>query len=578
MATMQQLLVWLKDLSSRRGKDDSDWFNPCRASMKLPPIPKQFESRYPDVSRYFTDSPAHIYEEIPPKEEDRRKREVNANSGDLSGDKPSGKDSNGSHDVDIDNLAFDQAKTFGSYLVVPMKDRLTGTGGAESHVPADHRLSVAATVERPVHPGTTMNRPGHTGGRTDCLDDSCCSRKTSSSDSGVSVENSLDGAHVHCTRCCRPHGMYDGVPFTHHDGEVVERDFARPPRSANTATVRPTLPYRDLLQQHFAVDGDATCSYHRDHVTDESTDSYNDFDFRCGVSVNASPRTRRGQPDMTSTESDGGSSIYPASLSDGDRAGGIHIVTSGSRCGGNNSSDSSNDTYSEYDVRSDDSLFRQPSDYDYFLSRVRHNLTLEAEVQRHIRLSESSDYETNSSAISGDGNDTSDDIVSLTSITSLSGISITDERESRRAPPHTDVANKTRRRSHTAKSEAPPRGRPSVASDAPKQRKTKTVSFADARKTRRTKPVEYYRLPDFPHKAATASAEESDDLDMSEKLSCRATNFQPAGKPVTRKPHDRSENVHSRTATHAKHPPNSQNRLLTDLMRMNHDRQLLVLF
>ncbi|KAK2138690.1 hypothetical protein NP493_7306g00002 [Ridgeia piscesae] len=202
---------------------------------------------------------------------------------------------------------------------------------------------------------------------------------------------------------------------------------------------------------------------------------------------------------MTSAESDGGSSVYPASLSDGDRG----VVTSGGRWG-NNSSDSSNDTYSEKGGQTPPPPSpRQPSDYDYFLSRVRHNLKLEAEVQRHIRLSESSDYETNSSAVSGDGYDTSDDIVSLTSITSLSGISLTDERESRRAcaPPHSD---KSRRRSHAAKTEAPSRGRTCAASDAQKQRKTKTVSFADTKKSRRTKPVEYYRLPDFPHKAVPA--------------------------------------------------------------------------
>ena len=576
MATMQQLLVWLKDLSTRRGKDGNDWFNPCRASMKLPPIPKESEeSRYPDVSRYFTDSPAHIYEEIAPKDESRKV----AKPVDQTSDKPLGKDTSRDHDVDIDNLAFDQAKTFGSYLVVPLKDRLGGAVTITGHsrgAPADSRLSVAASLPagRPAQPGTA-----------DCLDDSCCSRKTSSSDSGVSEEASADGAggehmHVHCTRCCRPHGMYDGVTYTHYDedDDVTARN-PPPLRSGNTATsTRPNFPYQP---RHAA---ETTPNYRHDHVTDESTDSYNEFDFRRGGPVScaiaASPRTRRCQPDMTSAESDGGSSVYPASLSDGDRG----VVTSGGRCG-NNSSDSSNDTYSEYDVRSDDSaltgddsLFRQPSDYDYFLSRVRHNLKLEAEVQRHIRLSESSDYETNSSAVSGDGYDTSDDIVSLTSITSLSGISLTDERESRRAcaPPHAD---KSRRRSHAAKTEAPPRGRTCAASDAQKQRKTKTVSFADTKKSRRTKPVEYYRLPDFPHKAVPASADETDDVDMTEKLSCRATNFHPTtSKPEVRKAHDRSETAHNRQAAHAKQPSNSQNRLLTDLMRMNHDRQLLVLF
>ena len=546
---MQQLLAWLKDLSNRRSKDGGDWLNPCRASMKLPPIPK--ESRCPDVSRYCTDSPAHIYEEIPPQR-DGDNQEENEKTDGLNGDKTSTNDDSSAsreHNVDITNLAFDKAKTFGAYLVVPMKDKLNATGVGVSCVTAEHRLPVAS----------------------DCLNESCCSRKTSTSDSGVSVETSGGSGREHWTQHCRPQGVYDDVPCMDYDDDVIERDLAR---SHNTALGRAMFLHRDHNQERFAVQAENVPTHHRDYVF------YNDLDSRCAISV---PRERiesfrvwRSQSDVPSNESDGGSSIYPTSLSDCDR----RVVTSDRRCCGNsnssNSSDSNNDTFSEYGIHCDDSgiragesLFRRPSEYDYLLSRVRHNFTLGAEVQRHIRSSDSSDYETNSSAFSGD------DIMSLTSITSLSGISSTDDRESR-VRPRTSVATRNRWRTNTTKGEALPRERTSAVSEPPKQRKSSTVNSADSKKTRRTKPVEYYRLPDFPHRTATANAAHTDDI--SEKLSCRATTFHRAGKPETRKTHDRSGSTHARPTAHAKHPPNSQNRLLTDLMRMNHDRQLLVLF
>ena len=550
---MQQLLAWLKDLSSRRSKDGGDWLNPCRASMKLPPIPKEFQSRCPDVSRYCTDSPAHIYEEIP-SHRDGHKLEGNEKTGDLNGDKTSANDDSSEareHDVDITNLAFDKAKTFGAYLVVPMKDKLNATGVGVSCVAAEHRLPVTS----------------------DCLDESCCSRKTSTSDSGVSVDTSggSERGHETCSRHRRRHIVYDDVPCMDYDDDVIERDLAR---SDKTALGRAMFRHRDHNRELFAVQVENVPAHHRDHVF------YNDLDSRCDMSVpcegDESSRMWRSQSDIPSNESSDGSSIYPTSLSDGDRR---LATTSGGICC-SNSSDSNNDTFSEYGVHCDhsgvrggDSAFRRPSEYDYLLSRVRHNFTLGAEVQRHIRSSDSSDYETNSSVFSGDGyDDINADIVSLTSITSLSGISSTDERESR-VRPHTIAANRTRCRGNITKGEAPSRGRPSAVQEPLKQRKSSTVNGVDSKKTRRTKPIEYYRLPDFPHRTATAGAAHTDNI--SERLSCRATTFHRAGKPETRKTHDRAGSAHARPA---KHPPNSQNRLLTDLMRMNHDRQLLVLF
>ena len=298
------------------------------------------------------------------------------------------------------------------------------------------------------------------------------------------------------------------------------------------------------------------------------------------------------------------------------------------------SSDRSNDTFSEYDVAPETHMGVSSQEYNFYLEKVKQNHLIKQEVQRMIKSSESerSDNERN---YHSDSNVLQEDSISLTSVTSLSELSAFPTEDSAgfiRSRIHKPVKSSpknTKRNGHKNQLASP------VDTYVFKmQRARKPIR----KKRKSNKDIEYYKLPEFSNPpamkqhtqesrdrsekssplenkiTATAKLSLSDamgenspkDMDQSgtgtegadtskstDKLSCRVTDFRLADMKRSPSVKDSGKVLYTRStsgestgesgnrssvySSHTQINKNTNNRLLSDLMRMNHDKQLFSL-
>ncbi len=704
----------------------------CRASMKLPPIPREERRQQIALSRTFaTNSPAHIYEEIPYAALHRLNNEEHK----CSDSAAIPKDMYNKDTVDITKLDFEQAQEFGSYLVVPIKGKLLqGQGQGHSTLDVtshtecgdtsaicdtsvtsygsqtsrgewysggdvsssdsgfhsangDHRRLIMGHNHGSIHSeqhrmSVASHDSGHGDEITTPLDThnnhhsnhgqmeyhsnhesmnqhsnhSQMSHQLSHHDNHETTDHHSNhrqgdhhinhghtdesgGRHVHCRKCSRPHGIYHGMLMTgDHNSEndkvqfdvyTLENLNIQDDNSNGTTSA----PHEQRIPQHrlgqlgsaftACVPRSNTAALPRRNgiiTCFRGRASHDNFKQSCDK---VSPRS-------ISESDSGASSVYAYSGSDKELIFLQDFVRSREKLH-HHESDSSNDTFSEYDIRSGEVTPSSTNDeYDYLLSKVRHNFALKQDVQNIIK-SESSEYETSEYQDETDIPDDRSDTNSFTTVTSLSDMSTIDlddgksEKSDASKTDHSDtkVKRKCKKENRSASSD----GNLSNHADSDKGKKTKdsdkqvrgskTMKSAHARTENRkamkkklnqsNKATECYTLPDFPRSALDLTNKEAADFDALDRLSCRATVYIPCSEVSTEEPvtdMKDSDRLSCRATDYKPHsdckgkptgtgnkppqtlPVNKQpgrqrqdhNRLLSDLMKMNHDRQLLVLF
>ena len=575
------------------------------------------------VASLRTDSPAHIYEEIP-----HHLVEPTTGSSESSDEV--------SDSVNVTNFDFAQAKEFGSFLVVPIRSRVKTRTQCLTQLETNNNASEHSAP----HCDTTANIKCH--GMDPGYDTGSCTYPGGGGSSGDSAVADLSHdqhsdflSQAHCGRRRRPHGIFNGVTLSHfgeeldpesvelqtyfnkqmlqqeedngnHDGSVVERFLIVPSRPQFTEDTQ-ELTSNPQDQQANMVDN-AQNNNQSDSLKAEpqqgsdSNDTGNEYDLR------SSDQSSSSQSRPGSYAFDSGSSLYAFSNSSASGGSGTHkghFVRHKPQ-----ESDSSNDTFSEYDLE-------KSPEYEYYLSKVQHNLWFKSDVMRVIRESESSEYETTSDIMSPRCQckvGKSLDDISLTTVTSLSDLSLSDkdnEQTSKQSGGHSHHKESTKCTCdcqnqqfkpvrHKTKTKTRHSGRSRSERKHTKEQTAKTlmeVHVSDVPAWERTdrkgshgshakhsskkrsssrKTAELYCLPDFSQPPA------GNLVDDPERLSCRATDFTPPPVIASPRRHQQSQQNRTVTATdtqsalrHRRAP--QQNRMLSDLMKMNHDR-LLVLF
>lgn len=578
------------------------------------------------VASMRTDSPAHIYEEILLSDSDNENSNEQSSDSDGSNRVDKSGD-NSTEKVNVANLDFNHAKDFGSFLVVPIRSRLQHQSDSLPEENNNKGPDLAVSSPCDIKPPSFPREGGDS-----CLDNVSCtypgdlgsSGDSAIADMSTSHDHSSDTfPHVHCARCRRPHGIFNGVTLSHIDEKTdmenleiqtyfnkqmlqddgdhtVERFLIVPSVSEPEHTdgrVQGGMQHQDILNDNGMKNKETT------QGSDDSNDTCNEYDIRSS-DMSSSSHSRPG-----SYAFDSGSSLYAFSNSDKDllpmKTGMAQLVRRKVQ-----ESDSSNDTFSEYDSH--------PSggEYEYYLSKAEHNLWLKRDVMRVIRESESSEYETTDSQVCQCEclNRRNSDNSSLTTITSLSDLSLSDKDEN-------SVKQKTKKEKHKSEHrECKNCACPSEGHKKSSRHKTKvrtkhkhhnsegrshhkqsrvkeaSASAASAvpawerddgsksafteyknhaqRKSRVTshkKRAELYCLPDFSDNSAPSSSRDSDSL---EKLSCRATDFTPSAPQVSRSNSSRKLALDAKPSVSDRRHPR-QNRILSDLMKMNHDRLLV---
>ena len=639
---------------------------PCRASMKLPPIPRE-EGRHswmPNSRRMFAESPAHIYEEIPwsavetdyedtPDDNANQKKQTDRNTTDTK--------------CDVSNVHSRIARNQGCepYMVVQLNHKHPNSRG-QTHMAAkmdlkDHLVSKSSAEK--------------TGDETrNCVEH-------------LIVDDGLEkyaGNFVQCTKCNRPHGLFDGTQIKHFDehDEVGARDMCTLQRlSVRTRSSGPILNntasgfQRDFTSSKFgpkvrtnprvsernfkftrsasmdlnqsSVSKDATepiitdNSKHLIKVQEsDSADTCNEYDVQTGSDLSCRLSTKSGSTGSNASQrssiaSDSATSNLYGSESSSDSLNSRQVSRERTKL---NESDSSNDTFSEYDIRSSDSYSSSKGmadEYDFYLSKIRQNLILKHDTLRVIRESESSECETSeyqsSSLASSVYTASSHSDVSVMTSQGISDVSncsaFHDNRDVKlkgilknSSKSCSALQNRPKRsiviKEDGVKSKGSYGSNPAVHARKKPNRRKSTGALSST--------LECYTIPDFaydsgstvsdgvrrPNSPADTSAldmsivsnSSGSDSDILDRLSCRATNYKPGTPPLVA-PTTVSSSLGGAVSAFTKVGPSSKvtipkvtasvvtraparahvqtrpqhNKLLTDIMKMNHDRQLLFL-
>lgn len=496
------------------------------------------------------------------------------------------------------------------------------------------------------------------------------------------------GKFSHCKRCNRPHGLYHGVSLCHSEVEDMRQelqylDIAGLDKN-KLRGASPVLSSPSLLQ-NFARRRSAFAKYipastqkvesrncddpdpniekseqgHENQILPENSGM-------CDNKITAESETVINDAykrQSMSAESDYFSSNYNTSQSDTLSRASREYQSQQRVSYVASASDRSNDTFSEYDLKSDSSSLHKREDsgsveYNYYLEKVKQNLEIKQKVQRIIKSSES-ERSDGEKSYHTDSNGLQDDSISLTSVTSLSELSImpTDESSSSfvRSKGSSHHKSNNKGSPKTSKSHSSTiRAHLNVSADAYVS-KMQRVRKPIRKKKKSSKDIEYYKLPNFAgnsssshvadtskgnpkrseisknasfeSKASSVSSKSDreetladkhdssstysvDSVKSSEKLSCRVTdfklsdmkkngdvirrngsfNFKDVSKKLSVRVTSGEQGVHSGDlkvnngnkstvsnsvySSHSQVKNNSNNRLLSDLMRMNHDRQL----
>ena len=643
---------------------------PCRASMKLPPIPRE-EGRHswmPNPRRMFAESPAHIYEEIPwsavetdyedtPDDNANQKKQTDRNTTDSQ--------------CDVSNVSSRIAPNQGCepYLVVQLNHKHPNSRG---------QANMAAKMDLK---DNLMSKSNST------ITDTTPGDNTRTCVEHLIVDDGLEkyaGNFVQCTKCNRPHGLFDGTQIKHFDehDEVGGRDMCTLQRlSVRTRSSGPVINnttsgfQRDFTTSKFgskvrtnprvsernfkftrgasidmnqsSASKDASELIKADnskHVIkaqeSDSSDTCNEYDAQTGSDLSCRLSTKSGSSgsnvsQRSSIASDSATSNLYGSESSNDSLNSRQVSRDRTKL---NESDSSNDTFSEYDIRSSDSYSSSKGmadEYDFYLSKIRQNLILKHDTLRVIRESESSEYETSeyqSSSLASSVYTAS----SLSDVSVMTSQGISDVSNCSAFHDNRDVKlkgilkisskscsvlqNRPKRsiviKDDGAKYKGSHGSNPSVHARKKPNRRKSTGALSST--------LECYTLPDFAYNsgstvpdgirrpnspadssaldASTVSNSSGSDSDILDRLSCRATNYKPGTPPLVA-PTTVSSSLGGAVSAFTKVGPSSKvtipkvtaavvtraparahaqtrpqhNRLLTDIMKMNHDRQLLFL-
>ena len=363
---------------------------PCRSSMKLPPIPRE-EGRHswmPNPRRMFAESPAHIYEEIPwsavetdyedtPDDNANQKKQTDRNTTDSQ--------------CDVSNVQSRIAPNQGCepYLVVQLNHKHPSSHRGQTNMAAKNGFKGPIVWQNLVPQLRIRTLEDNT--RT-CVEH-------------LIMDDGLEkyaGNFVQCTKCNRPHGLFDGTQIKHFDehDEVGGRDMCTLQRlSVRTRSSGPVVSstnsgfQRDFTSSKFgpkvrtnprvsernfkftrsasmdlnqsSASKDASEPIIADnskHVTkvqeSDSADTCNDYYVQTGSDLSCRLSTKSGSigsnvSQRSSIASDSATSNLYGSESSNDSLNSRQISRERTKL---NESDSSNDTFSEYDIRSSDFL------------------------------------------------------------------------------------------------------------------------------------------------------------------------------------------------------------------------------
>ena len=238
---------------------------------------------------------------------------------------------------------------------------------------------------------------------------------------------------------------------------------------------------------------------------------------------------------------------------------------------------SSSDTYNEYDHNSRsfsdfDSFPRvthvnesmSPQEYTFYLGKIRNNLS----KTRNVKSATSPDRHPDSDSLSTDWDATCDSI-DLTSVTSLSEISTLSEREIDKLMDDRKVNQRDSQRQGGSRDAA--REHVDVVE--------KTTSTND--RNLNTQPSAFRPYPSK-HRYTQSSSSvgerikpelTSDGMPLADRLSCRVTTSKP--RPLSARLNGVTSQM-TRVGNSQYGGSKTQNLLLSDLMKRNHDRQILV--
>ena len=589
----------------------------CRQSLMLPPIPRdQLFSHLPD--RLWTDSPSHVYEEIPLSTFELETSLDNAT------------------DVKLNHLDLSKAKEVGPYLVVPLKDALSGrvivtasptlgyscgdvstnmnglVGEATGPGPAKPRQRRKSLPSSPL---TLNESPIQTlcdNSRTSASVTGCPQPDKSPTDSGASV--SMDGSYLK---------EEELEVMARGSSERLRLDRQRRNSDAGGRTLRhlrdTSCRTRTSSRTNSIVSSDSgNSSSHSATMSDtamapysdDTTDSYNSSNMSYSGSLELPKHIEKCEANNTSASATRTSEVPPPH-----EEGGLKVnVPCAPRhpCVQRLSSLSDNpesiEHFSDYDVRTDEAPSSPASpdtpredEYEYFLGKVRKNFALKENVHKLI-MSESSDYEACSSAGATSG---ADDSMSFTTVTSDDGCSITGS-DTRNCILSTGSGMRLKGTARTSVKTASVKQKPQTVRQTKhksrhqsSRRAQQCTSGKSCRSSSKvpcslhqcSDDAEFYRLPDFQSSQHVTTAAPSIpspvlELDPNEKFSCRVTKLRPEDikrpvVPTTSGSNSTKDITHvtvKRSTTSSKSVssentrPNTQNRVLSDLMRMNHDR------
>ncbi len=520
------------------------------------------------------------------------------------------------------------------------------------------------------------------------------------------VEDGLEkyaGNFVQCTKCNRPHGLFNGTQIKHFDehGEICggcgedqstfdrlsvrarslgpqngapfcrdansskafgpkvrtnprvsERNF-KFTRSPSLDSCMKNLSQSEAGNAHQAV-GKENLNPGTKVQESDSADTCNEYDMQTGSENSSGKSVSSGQRSSIASDS-ATSNLYGSE-------GGSHDNLNSRQFPRTklNESDSSNDTFSEYDIRSSDSYTSAKGmvdEYDFYLSKIRQNLWFKQDTLRVIRESESSEYETSdyqSSSMAGSVYTASSDASVLMAsntrhdVSNCSAFSGPKDVKLKGILKHhtkgAGLPSNRPKRSIVIKEDSPTRSKGSNLMNSSSHGCVQARKKPNRRRSTGTMPhsLECYTLPDFSSPSGspvipdsannnsitkvtgdslldtslssdTDSSMRSDrgnDSDILDRLSCRVTNYKLEPASIVPPPGGNSpgssmgDNSVSAFTKVAPSKPNSStaappkltnagaagkamrapaqgrpqhNRLLTDLMKINHDRQLLFL-
>ena len=475
----------------------------CRASMKLPPIPREDRRLRSTITKErFTESPAHIYEEIP----------------------------------------------YGRYGEYPPGGRTTGNGFPDTDeeylTPSDEssknlRRFLLGTVKCSALSSKVV------------LKDTC----EYSNVSPLSALGLETASFKRCTKCKRPHGVYNSTVYQHDD-----------------TNGSPDLISFEWHHSSPALDG---CPHHPGaNGPSGATRYYSICDLR--ENARATTQSRDGNSvngGKSSASRTSGASQKRGRIGAGRRDQGPSLQTMSSAFRVVNRANRTIHGSLRRQRRAKTEGAKE--EYEYYLSKVKHNLKLEKDVYQMSKSkpkpseekSSGSEYEP-IGAQNEVANSTSVDdahVQTMRSVTKSFHKHVTALKSRKCQPPPCLRPSKSDTRRHSLPGSIVAMTTPSLSTD-----------------------YEDYEEYEIPVSSNHDSDEEYDalskytDVDLSEKLSCRATNYTKGSTASScyGSLSTASLDTYYSSSMYGYHWSSSRekhNPLLSDIMRRNHDRQNLLI-